>query len=159
MCATLYNDKRKGRRRACTHTQYCWQEHQIRPRQTTFYGLATSSVHAIHITHQTDTRTDTHLTSGYCVCVQTRHACVSFSSASTERSLSLSLSRPDLGLFLARPPGLRHLQRDTENTMKTGSQFLDDRKKESGRDGLCGFATTVTLGNGLYCNKPYQKEK
>lgn len=39
------------------------------------------------------------------------------------------LSRPDLGLFLARPPGLRHLQREKENTMKTGSQFLDDRKK------------------------------
>lgn len=47
-----------------------------------------------------------------------------FSSAqSTERSLP----RADLGLFLARPPGLRHLQRDTESTMKTGSRFLDDR--------------------------------
>lgn len=75
---------------------------------------------------RTHTRTHTHLTSGYCVCVQTMRACVSFFPVQAHSDLS----RPDLGLFLARPPGLRHLQRDTENTMKTGSQFLDDQKKK-----------------------------
>lgn len=73
-CAQLH--KRKDKRLACTHSQYYWQVCQIRPRQTTFYVLATRSVHAIHITHQMDTRTFNIWIS--CVCVQTMCACVCF---------------------------------------------------------------------------------
>lgn len=90
------------------------------------------------------------------LCVQ--NVCVCFQS-STEQSLS---TRPWFVLgtasWVATPP-----EREKENTMKTGSRFLDDIKKKKknmrGRDGLCGFATIATLGNGLYCNKPCQKQK
>lgn len=55
----------------------------------------------------------------------------------------------------------RERERQRGNKMKTGSQFLDDRerKKSKGEMCWCGFATTVTLGNGLYCNKLHQKQK
>lgn len=53
-----------------THTEL------IRPRQTAFYGLATNSVHAIHITHQTSARTHT-LIWIVCVC-RVKRACVFF---------------------------------------------------------------------------------
>lgn len=134
-CTTI---KRRERRLACTHTQCCWRPHQIRPRQTTFYGLATRTVHAIHITHQTDARAYTHTRIWIlCVCKIGVRACGRVCLFPVQAQSDLS--RPDLGLFLARPHGLRHLQREKENTMKTGSQFLDDRKKKVSERWLVWF--------------------
>lgn len=57
--------------------------------------------------------------------------CVPVSSASTEQSL---LTRPWFVLgtasWVTTPP---EREREKENTMKTGSQFLDDRKKSQGK--------------------------
>ena len=83
------------------------------------YMPYTSHIKQTHThTHTHSTHTHTHLTSGYCVCAKRACmcssvcVCMSASSASTERSLP----RPDHGLFLARPPGLRHLQRERKRT-------------------------------------------
>lgn len=80
----------------------------------------------------TSTHTHTHsLTSGCCVYKMTLRVCgcVPVSSASTEQSL---LTRPWFVLgtasWVTTPP-----EREKENTMKTGSQFLDDRKKSQGK--------------------------
>lgn len=75
-CSTLFNNKRRGRSLACTHTGCSWRAHQIKLRQTTFYGLAISTVHAIHITHQTDAHTRAHTLNIWMFCVQNGCACV-----------------------------------------------------------------------------------
>lgn len=146
MCTTLYNDKHgRDSRLACTNAQCCcWRAHRIRPRRTTFYGLATSSVHAIHITHQTSNRrtltqtlTHTHLTSGYCVCKKKRRArvrlCVSVSSASTERSLP---TRPRFVLgkasWVTTPP-----EREREHNENRKPILRWQKKKKSQGEMAC----------------------
>lgn len=82
-----------------------------------------------HHTSNKCTHTHTHLDS---VCVQ-GEACMCFFQC---KHRAISPDRLELGVFLARPAGLRHLQ-IVENTMKTGSQFLDGRKKTKG-EMACG---------------------
>lgn len=105
-----------------------------------------------HHTSNKCTHTHTHLDS-VCVC-GVKCARVFFPVQAQS-----DLSRPTgawfvLGMacWVTTPPDRRE---HNENR----KPILRWQKKKTGRNGLCSFATTVTLGNGLYCNKPYQKQK
>lgn len=90
ICSTLFNNKRRGRSLALSHTGCSWGAHQLKLRQMTFYSLTISTV-TCHTHHPSDRckHIHTHLTSGYCVCKMNVHVCrhVSVSNASTQRSL------------------------------------------------------------------------
>lgn len=124
-----------------------------------------------HHTSNRGTHTHTHTRiqhlDAVCACVFAKksEACMFSSAQSTERSLP----RADLGLFLARPPGLRHLQRDTESTMKTGSRFLDDRggrggekkkgKKKRGRESWVWGVGSGGAACVWFCNRGDIRER
>lgn len=84
-------------------------------------------------THRTS---NTHNFNIWILCVQNRPACVCVWVCVRLFPLQAQsgLSSVDLGLFLAVPPGLRHLRRAKESAVKTGSQFLDDKEKKLKRE-------------------------
>lgn len=134
----------KDRSLVCKHTWWFWRAHWIRPGQIRLYGLATSTVHAIHITHQTDaahTHTHAYTFNIWILCAQ--NGCLSVSSASTERSLP---NRPRfvLGTGLLGYDTSRGTERKRTQG-KTGRQFLDDRKRKGKKKKSGGEMACVVL--------------
>lgn len=160
MCTTFYNNFKKKRKEKKTgswhvHIQ-CFVEGQIRSGSSKWIFIAWQwAPYMQHTFHQHTHAHTRSLTSGCCVYKMTLRVCgcVPVSSASTEQSL---LTRPWFVLgtasWVTTPPE-RESEREREHN-ENRKPILRWQKKKSGKDGLCGFATTVALGNGLYCNEP-----
>lgn len=127
-CVQPYSTIKTGNRRFGLYTRRVLLKGTSNQRQANDFLRLGNKLCTCHTRHTSNTHTNNF--NIWIFCVQNRRACVGVRARLFPLQAQSDLSSLDLGLFLARPPGLRHLQRERKRQHNENRKpFLDDRKK------------------------------